>query len=89
MPGCFFITSNIAGFLSAMCWPRRQSGIRQHSSWNEGNTNTAVFEVKRRTQITGFPRSWKIIENPGKINFPGKSWKIDKNSKVMKKLKNY
>ena len=26
---------------------------------------------------TGFPRSWKIIENPGKINFPGKSWKID------------
>jgi len=25
--------------------------------------------------LTGFPRSWKIIENPGKINFPGKSWK--------------
>jgi len=25
--------------------------------------------------FTGFPRSWKIIENPGKINFPGKSWK--------------
>jgi len=27
--------------------------------------------------LAGFPRSWKIIENPGKINFPGKSWKID------------
>jgi len=38
---------------------------------------------------TGFPQSWKIIENPGKINVPGKSWKIDKNSKVMEKLKNH
>jgi len=28
-----------------------------------------------------------VIENPGKINFPGKSWKIDKNSQVMEKLK--
>jgi len=33
------------------------------------------------------PRSWKIIENPGKINFPGKSWKIDKNLKVIEKSK--
>jgi len=39
--------------------------------------------------VAGFPRSWKIIENPGKINFTGKSWKIDKNSKVMEKLKNH
>jgi len=38
--------------------------------------------------LTGFPRSWKIIENPGKINCPGKSWKIDKNLKVMEKFKN-
>jgi len=29
------------------------------------------------------PTVMKIIENPGKINFPGKSWKIDKNLKVM------
>jgi len=39
---------------------------------------------------TGFPRSWKIIENLGKINFSGKSWKIDKNSnhgKIKKSLK--
>jgi len=41
------------------------------------------------TVVTGFPWSWKIIENPGKINFPGKSWKIDKNSQVMEKLKNH
>jgi len=44
--------------------------------------------------ITGFPRSWKIIENPGKINFPGNSWKshgklikIRKSSKNKKSLK--
>ena len=37
--------------------------------------------------LTWFPRSSKIIENRGKINFPGKSWKIDKNLKVMEKLK--
>jgi len=37
--------------------------------------------------FAGFPRSWKIIENPGKINFPGKSWKIDKNLKVMEQSK--
>ena len=24
----------------------------------------------------GFPPSWKNLENPGKKNFPGKSWKI-------------
>ena len=23
----------------------------------------------------GIPRSWKNLENPGKIYFPGKSWK--------------
>jgi len=34
------------------------------------------------SNTTGFPWSWKIIENPGKIDFPGKSWKIDKNLKV-------
>jgi len=39
--------------------------------------------------LPGFPRSWKIMENPGKINFLGKSWKIDKNSQVMEKLKNH
>ena len=39
--------------------------------------------------ITGFTRSWKIIEYSRKINFLGKSWKIDKNVKVLKKLKNH
>jgi len=38
---------------------------------------------------SGFPRSWKIIENPGKINFSRKSWKIDKNLKVVEKLQNH
>ena len=39
--------------------------------------------------ITGFPRSWKIIENPGKINFPGKSWKSHgKLIKIRKSWKN-
>ena len=27
------------------------------------------------TERTGFLRSWKNLENPGKIKFPGKSWK--------------
>jgi len=45
--------------------------------------------VARYCQFSGFPRSWKIIENPGKINFSGKPWKIDKNSKVMEKSKKY
>jgi len=39
------------------------------------------FRVRIRFKVTiqlaRFPRSWKIIENPGKINFPRKSWKID------------
>jgi len=46
--------------------------------------------------ITGFLRSWKIIENPGKINFPGKSWKshgkliqIRKSWKNKKIIKNF
>jgi len=38
---------------------------------------------------TGFSRSKKIIENLGKINFHGKSWKIDKNLKVMEKSKTH
>jgi len=39
--------------------------------------------------VTGFPRSWKIIENPGKINFPGKSWKSHgKLIKIHKSWKN-
>jgi len=43
---------------------------------NVGNKHDQLFRV---------PMSWKIIENPGKINFPGKSWNIDKNLNVMEK----
>ena len=40
-------------------------------------------------QYPGFPRSWKIIENPGKINFPGKSCKSHgKLIKIRKSWKN-
>jgi len=53
------------------------------------NCTNSVVALQDHCSYTGFPRSWKIIENPGKINFPGKSWKIDKNSQVMEKLKNH
>jgi len=60
--------------------------------------SSSISTVDRRTfahcqmafavRLAGFPRSWKIIENPGKIHFPGKTWKIYKNVEVMEKLKN-
>jgi len=43
--------------------------VAKYSLFAVLNINTNI------TSLTGFPRSWKIIENPGKINFPGKSWK--------------
>ena len=46
-------------------------------------------KIKHSTWRQSSSRVPTVMENPGKINFPGKSWKIDKNSKVMEKLKNH
>ena len=37
----------------------------------------------RRDETTGFPQSWKILENPGKKVVMEKSWKIAKIQNVM------
>jgi len=56
-------------------------------------TDESRIEISSAVLCTGFPRSWKIIENPGKINFPGKSWKshgkLIKIRKSWKHLKNH
>jgi len=59
--------------------------LSEYSSTSTAGLNQIVRNLFFFRSLTGFPRSWKIIENPGKINFLGKSWKIDKNLKVMEK----
>ena len=68
---------NFASCLCVCC----QSGIKVSAKYPTRPPSTFL--------LTGFPRSWKIIENPGKINFPGKSWKSHwKLLKIRKSWKN-
>ena len=56
-----------------------------HSADTINNLSKLINQGMVKVSNSGFPRSWKISENPGKTNFPGKSWKTCKNLKVMEK----
>ena len=68
--------------------PLRTSQAPQFKNLLFGVYHTTA-KALHRPFCSGFPWSSKIIENSGIISFPEKSWKIDKNLKVMENLKNF